>query len=103
MIGGSYIINFKESAKSDLNELEEFIVDECHAPLTAKRKLEDLDNRLNWLEKYAELPAIDFNLSFQYGILVRTIPYGKKMTIVYTVEDNIVYIHRIMPQSMIIF
>lgn len=103
MIGGSYIIEFKESAKSDLNELEKFIVEDCHAPLTAKSKLEDLDNRLNWLEKYAELPAIDFNLSFQYGILVRTIPYGKKMTIVYTVEDDIVYIHRIMPQSMIVF
>jgi len=103
MIGGSYIIEFKESAKSDLNELEKFIVEDCHAPLTAKSKLEDLDNRLNWLEKYAELPAIDFNLSFQYGILVRTIPYGKKMTIVYTVEDNVAYILRIMPQSMIVF
>ena len=103
MIGGSYIIEFKETAKSDLNELEKFIVEDCHAPLTAKSKLEDLDNRLNWLEKYAELPAIDFNLSFQYGILVRTIPYGKKMTIVYTVEDNVAYILRIMPQSMIVF
>ena len=103
MIGGSYIIEFKESAKSDLNELEKFIVEDCHAPLTAKSKLEDLDNRLNWLEKYAELPSIDFNLSFQYGILVRTIPYGKKMTIVYTVEDNVAYILRIMPQSMIVF
>ena len=103
MIGGSYIIEFKESAKSDLNELEKFIVEDCHAPLTAKSKLEDLNNRLNWLEKYAELPAIDFNLSFQYGILVRTIPYGKKMTIVYTVEDNVAYILRIMPQSMIVF
>ena len=102
MIGGSYIIEFKESAKSDLNELEKFIVEDCHAPLTAKSKLEDLDNRLNWLEKYAELPAIDFNLSFQYGILVRTIPYGKKMTIVYTVEDNVAYILSIMPQSMIV-
>ncbi len=35
--------------------------------------------------------------------LVRTIPYGKKMTIVYTVEGENVYILRIMPQSMIIF
>lgn len=101
--GGPYIIDFKQSAKSDLAELERFIVEDCSAPLTAKRKLEDLDRRLDWLEKYAELPAIDFNLSYQYGLLVRTIPFGKKMAIVYTVEENVVYIHRIMPQSMIIF
>ena len=103
MIGGSYIIEFKLSAKSDLAELEKFIVEDCQAPLTAKRRFEDLNKRLDWLEKYAELPAIDFNLSYQYGILVRTIPYGKKMTIVYIVEGEKVYILRIMPQSMIVF
>ena len=101
--GGPYTINFKQSAEADLLELEKYIVEDCFAPLTAKRKFEDLDKRLDWLEQYAELPAIDFNLSYQYGILVRTIPYGKKMTIVYTVEEKIVYILRIMPQSMIVF
>jgi hypothetical protein len=101
--GGPYIIEFKQSAKSDLVELEKFIVEDCLAPLTAKRRLADLDNRLDWLEKYAELPAIDFNLSYQYGLLVRTIPYGKKMAIIYTVEDEMVYILRIMPQSMIVY
>ena len=104
MIGeGPYIVEFKDSARFDLAELEKFIVEDCHAPLTAKSKLADLDKRLDWLEKYAELPAIDFNLSYQYGLLVRTIPYGKKMVIVYTVEEKLVYILRIMPQSMIIF
>ena len=103
MIGGPYTIEFKLSAKSDLTELERFIVEDCQAPLTAKRRFEDLNKRLDWLEKYAELPAIDFNLSYQYGILVRTIPYGKKMTIVYTVEGEKVYILRIIPQSMIVF
>ena len=103
MIGGPYSIDFKQSAKSDLSELEEFIVEDCQAPLTAKRKFEDLSKRLDWLEKYAELPAIDFNLSYQYGILVRMIPFGKKMAIIYTVEGYVVYILRIMPQSMIIF
>ncbi len=101
--GGPYIIEFKQSAKSDLVELEKFIVEDCLAPLTAKRRLADLNNRLDWLEKYAELPAIDFNLSYQYGLLVRTIPYGKKMAIIYTVEDEMVYILRIMPQSMIVY
>ncbi len=101
--GGPYIVEFKQSAESDLIELEKFIVEDCYAPLTAKRKFADLDKRLDWLEKYAELPAIDFNLSYQYGLLVRTIPFGKKMTILYTVEGEKVYILRIMPQSMIVF
>jgi len=101
--GGPYIVEFKESAKSDIAELERFVVEDCHAPLTAKRRLADLDNRLDWIEKYAELPAIDFNLSYQYGILVRTIPYGKKMVIVYTVEGKMAYVLRIMPQSLIVF
>jgi len=34
--------------------------------------------------------------------IMRTIPFGKKMAIVYEIEGEIVYIHRIMPQSMII-
>ena len=58
---------------------------------------------MDCLEKFAELPAIDFNLSYQYGIIIRTIPYGKKMTILYTIENGIVYILRIIPQSMIMF
>ena len=103
MIGDKkYTIQFKQSAEADLDELERYLVEDCCAPLTAKRKFEDLDERLNWLEKFAELPAIIFNLSYQYGIIIRSIPFGKKMTILYTVENDIVYILRIMPQSMII-
>ena len=98
-----YSIQFKQDAETDLAELERYIIEDCSAPLTAKRKFEDLDERLNWLEKFAELPAIDFNLSYKYGIIIRTIPYGKKMTILYTVEEDVVYILRIMPQSMIIY
>ena len=45
MIGGPYIIDFKLSAKSDLTELERFIVEDCQAPLTAKRRFEDLNKR----------------------------------------------------------
>lgn len=104
MIGDKkYEVKFKQSAESDLNELEQFLLEDCCAPLTAKHRFEDLDQRLDWLEKFAELPAIHFNLSYQYGVIVRNIPFGKKMTIIYTIEDNIVYVLRIIPQSMIVF
>ena len=98
-----YTVEFKSSAEIDLDDLEKFLVEECFAPLTAKRKFEDLEKRLDWLEKFADLPAIDFNLSYQYGVIVRNIPYGKKMTILYTIEDDIVYVLRIIPQSLIVF
>ena len=91
------------SADADMDNLEQFILEQCSAPLTAKRQFEVLYTLFNWLEQYAELPAVNVELSIQYGLIIRTIPFGKKMVIVYSVEDDCVYIHRIMPQSMIVF
>lgn len=104
MIGDKkFEVKFKASVELDLDELEQFLLEDCRAPLTAERKFDDLDKRLDWLEKYADLPAIHFNLSYQYGVIVRNIPFGKKMTILYTIENNVVYVLRIIPQSMIVF
>ena len=97
-----YIRRVLPSADADMDNLEQFIVEQCSAPLTAARQFELLYKLLDWLEQYAELPAVDVELSIQYGKVIRTIPFGKKMVIVYYVEANIVYICRIMPQSMII-
>ena len=94
---------FKPKAGSDIIQFRKFIEKECAAPLTARRQFELLDKHLDWLEQYAELPAVNVELSIQYGLIIRTIPFGKKMVIVYSVEDDCVYIHRIMPQSMIVF
>jgi len=104
MIGEKkFEIKFKVSAELDLDDLEQFLIEDCCAPITAERKFKDLDQRLDWLEKFADLPAIHFNLSYQYGMIIRNIPFGKKLTILYTIEDHIVYILRIIPQSMIVF
>ena len=98
-----YTLHFLPTAVKDIDELEHFIVNECSAPLTALRQFDNLDLHWDWLEQYAELPAIDSELSIQYGEIIRTIRFGKKMSIVYSVEHNIVYIHRVMPSSMIIY
>ena len=89
-------------AYADIDNLERYIVKQCSAPLTAARRFELLYSLFNWLEQYAELPAVNVGLSIQYGLIIRTIPFGKKMAIVYSVEDEFVYIQRIMPQSMIL-
>jgi len=98
-----YTLRYKSKAYSDVTLFKEFILKECAAPLTAKRQFESLDAHLKWISEYAELPGIDVELSIKYGRIMRNVTFGKKMAILYSVEGNIVYIHRIMPQSMIIY
>ena len=98
-----YQIRFRPEAMQDITQLRDYIHTECAAPLTAARQFQDLGKRLDWLEQFAESLAIDFDLSYKYGMLVRHISFGKKMTILYTVEEGVVYVLRIMPQSMIIY
>ena len=98
-----YTIRFNSKAYSDIAQLKEFIHKKCAAPLTARRQFELLEKHLDWIEQYAELPGVDVELSIKYGQLMRNISFGKKMAIIYSVEGNIVYRHRIMPQNMIIW
>ena len=97
-----YTLHFKSKAYSDIVQLKEFIHKNCAAPLTARRQMELLEKHFDWLEQYAELPGVDVELSIKYGKIVRTITFGRKMLILYSVEGDIVEIMRIMPQSMII-
>ena len=97
-----YVVRSLPTADADMDNLEQYIVTQCSAPLTAVSQFQLLYKLFEWLETFAELPAVHVPLSIQYGKIMRTIPFGKKMTIVYEVEEDVVYIHRIMPQSMII-
>lgn len=98
-----YQVRTLPTADADLDSLEQYIIKQCAAPLTAARQFELLYKLFTWLEEFAELPAVHVPLSIQYGKIMKTIPFGKKMAIVYEVEHDVVYIHRIMPQSMIVF
>ncbi len=98
-----YTLRYKSKAYSDIAQLKDFIYKQCAAPLTAKRQFESLDTHLRWISEHAELPGIDVELSIKYGQIMRNVTFGKKMAILYSVEGNIVFIHRIMPQSMIVF
>lgn len=97
-----YTLRFKSKAYSDIAQLRDFIHKQCAAPLTAKRQMESLELHLTWIEEHAELPGIDVELSIKYGQIMRNVSFGKKMAILYSVEGEYVYIHRILPQSMII-
>ena len=99
---GQFEISLTSKALSDVDKLRFAIVFKYRAPLTAKRYLKGLNDTIQSLKIGADSLRIDEELSRQYGLDMRRVNY-KEMAILYSVEENIVYIHRIMPQSMIIF
>lgn len=77
-----YVVRSLPTADADIDNLERFIAKQCAAPLTAARQFQLLYKLFNWLEEFAELPAVHVPLSVQYGKIMRAIPFGKKMAIV---------------------
>ena len=95
-------ISLTSKALSDVDMLRFAIVFKYRAPLTAKRYLKGLNDTIQSLKIGADSIKVDLELSRQYGLDIRRVNY-KEMAILYSVEGTIVYVHRIMPQSMIIF
>ena len=98
----SFHISLTSKALSDVDKLRFAIVFKFRAPLTAKRYLKGINDTIQSLKVGAASTPVDPVLSAQYGFEIKRINY-KEMAILFSVEDEIVYIHRIMPQSMIIF
>lgn len=91
-----------DEAVRDLRDLSDAIEFSYRAPLTAKRYVEELNTKMQWLANGADyFPAVP-ELSYQYGCDMRRLNF-KKMAILYSIEGNIVNIHRIIPQSMVIY
>ncbi|MCR5533363.1 MAG: type II toxin-antitoxin system RelE/ParE family toxin [Paludibacteraceae bacterium] len=97
-----YTLKFTEQAVQDRAHLASFIRDLCHAPLTAKRYIDELLQRIEWLEESPQVFAIVPELTMIYGVEMRRLNY-KMMAVLYSVEGDLVIIHRIVPQSMVIY
>ena len=97
-----YDVKLTEEAKQDRKSLARFIKEEVQAPLTAKRYMFGLEEEIKKLENSADSLAVDEELSRQIGIEVRRINY-KNMAIIYSMEDDTVYIHHIIPQKMVVY
>lgn len=90
-----------DDAQSDLDRLYYTILLDFKAPFTAFKYLQVLKDVIRGLSKTAEIYKIETRRSLRkYGMNVRRVNY-KKMTIIYTVHSNLVYIHRIIPQNTI--
>ena len=94
------IITF--TAVDDITEVFNYIAYEVGHPQTAERYREGIMQSIDKLACYADIFAISQQpfLRRLYGTEVRTIHY-KKMTIVYTIVGNTVYVHRVMASSLI--
>ena len=96
-----YTVEFSEESKNDFVSLSNAIKYEYKSPLTAFRYLRDLKKEISKLQSSADAYQIQTRTSLlQYGANVRRINY-KKMAVIYTIHGDIVYIHRIIPASMI--
>ena len=97
-----YVVRLTEEAKQDRKSLALFIKEEVHAPLTARLYMLGLKEEIKRLETCAGSIAVDEDLSLQLGIEVRRTKY-KNMAIIFSVEEEMAYVHHIVPQKMVIF
>lgn len=96
-----YRLRYADTALEDITELRFVIRNIYKAPNTAIRYLQGLYNEISHLKTHPKYPPIQTSPFFlRYGTNARRINY-KKMAIIYTIHDNIVYIHRIIPASLI--
>ena len=97
-----YSLVVSEEAKYDINSYVDYITYECDAPKTGKKHADDFLEVLRKIQKHPTAFSVRTSASLlQYGNSVRRVNY-KKMAIIYSIEGLEVYVHRIMPSSMIV-
>lgn len=95
-------LEYHEEALEDIYQLNGYIEEKCKAPLTARRYLEGMEKSILWLQENADIFPIVPELSLQMGYSIRRLNY-EKMAVLYSIDEDIVHIHRIIPQSMVIY
>jgi hypothetical protein len=96
-----YKIDLSEQAANDIDNFVDYIIFAYKAPITAKRHYDGLFKTIKSLSIVAENISISNIANFQqFGYNVRRINY-KKMTIIYTIRFDVVYIHRVIAQTLI--
>jgi len=97
----SFTIRISKQADLDIENLHLYIFEICKSPITSKRYVEGIFNKIKSLTHSAEsYPISSFKSILQYGYNARRINY-KKMAIIYTVHQKTVLIHRIISGTLI--
>ena len=96
-----YEIIMSDSAQADYDEYIDYIVIDCDAPTTAAKHYADIKDIISSLSVNPLIYAVRYNDSLlRYGLNVRRVNY-KKMAILFTVNEDKVFIHRVIAGSMI--
>lgn len=96
-----YRLHYSDMALQDIRNLRFIIRDTYKAPLTAISYVQGLYDEINRLSIFAEsLPVQTSPFFMRYGYNVRRINY-KKIAVIYSVYNDIVYIHRVMASNLI--
>lgn len=96
----SYRIEYIEQARQDKSSLARYIKDECKAPLTSVKYIEELQQKVESLRNQPCATSPDEQLSRRLGVPIRRLNY-KKISVLYTVMEDRVIVFRIIPQSML--
>ena len=96
-----YTVTIEERAFDDLENLVDYIFSVA-GENTVKKYYQGIMKTIYSLSANADIYAIStYQYVLKYGSNARRINY-KKMTVIYTVHDDIVVVHRVIPQSWII-
>jgi plasmid stabilization system protein ParE len=97
-----YSLTLSPEAEADFLAYVDYIIYTCDAPKTGKKHTEELRDELRKIQKNPTTNSIRTSASLlQYGNNIRRVNY-KKMAIIYTVTGFLVYVHRIIPASMVV-
>ena len=91
------------SAEQDIASIVQYIREELHSPLTAKRYYEGLMEYLRWLADHASvLPIQPDSPLYNDGLPTRRLNY-KNVAIIYTISGSDVYVYHIVAQKLMTY
>ncbi len=97
----NYNLIISEEAKEDIANYVDHIIYTYKAPQTAKKHYLGLRAVLENIQKIPKAYTVRNHSSLvQYGLNVRRANY-KKMSIIFTINGNLVVVHRVLAASMI--
>jgi plasmid stabilization system protein ParE len=99
----TYNVRFSKKARNDILNVYDYIAYELGQPYAAGRYYRGLIYETYKLRITGASYAVSQrkSLKIQYGADVRTVTY-KKMTIVYNIVDDTIYIRCVIPSSMVL-
>ena len=97
----TYQVRTSNRADQNIENLNIYIVETCKSPLTSKNYIQGIYSQIISLKYSADsFPVSTLPFVLKYGFNARCV-YYKKMTIIYTVHQNIVLIQRVIPGALV--